>query len=128
MQAPRSYLDTRSGNSGQAIVGKWHAWLITDSRFWEQAERQLDLSRWTVVTAGGPGSPRNYIEWLAVCATCIHSLLLAELFIQKSAHLSRVAVDPHVIPVVSVQAIKITLTDVGSTLLFPESNFVDIAW
>lgn len=54
-----------TGSAGQAIVTMDAAYLITDSRYWIQAQNQLD-SHWTLVRAGGPGNPKDWIEWLVV--------------------------------------------------------------
>ncbi|KZV73275.1 Creatinase/aminopeptidase [Peniophora sp. CONT] len=105
------WLSGFTGNAGQALVGKDTAYLVTDSRFWEQAQRQLDLNLWTIITAGAPDSPSNYIGWLA-----------------DNAHSSRVSIDARTIPINAVTTIQTAFAKVGSTLVFSEENFVDISW
>lgn len=57
-----------SGSSGQAIVSRNSAYLVTDSRYWLQAQEQLDPN-WILVRAGSMNAPKDWIEWLVVRAT-----------------------------------------------------------
>ena len=59
------YLSRFSGSAGQAIVSKSSAYLITDSRYWLQAQEQLD-ENWTLIRAGSNGGPKDWIEWIVV--------------------------------------------------------------
>ena len=54
-----------NGSAGQAIVSKTTAYLVTDSRYWLQAQEQLD-SNWRLVQAGHTDGPKDWIEWLVV--------------------------------------------------------------
>jgi hypothetical protein len=56
-----------SGSSGQAIVSRNSAYLVTDSRYWLQAQDQLDPN-WILVQAGGVNGPKDWIEFLVVRA------------------------------------------------------------
>jgi hypothetical protein len=56
-----------TGSAGQAIVSKTAAYLITDSRYWLQAEQELD-ENWTLIRVGMPSGPRNWVEWVSVSA------------------------------------------------------------
>jgi Xaa-Pro aminopeptidase len=40
--------------------------LCIDSRYWVQAENEID-DNWTLVRAGASGAPQDQIEWLVVC-------------------------------------------------------------
>ena len=55
-----------TGSAGDAIISKSAAYLVTDARYWHQAERELDLSLWAIVQAGSPDGPKDWIEWLMV--------------------------------------------------------------
>jgi hypothetical protein len=46
-------------------VSRSSAYLITDSRYWVQAQEQLDPN-WQLVPAGGMNGPKDWIEWLVV--------------------------------------------------------------
>ena len=49
------------------MVSKTAAYLITDSRYWLQAEEQLDPN-WHAIPAGAVDGPKDWIEWLVVSA------------------------------------------------------------
>jgi hypothetical protein len=56
------------GSAGQAIVSMNNAYIITDSRYWDQAEAQRD-DNWRIIHAGEPpDGPKDWIDWLVVCA------------------------------------------------------------
>lgn len=48
-------------------MSKTAAYLITDSRYWLQAEQELD-SNWVLIRAGMQSGPRNWVDWIAVSA------------------------------------------------------------
>jgi Xaa-Pro aminopeptidase len=57
-----------TGSAGQAIISKNNAYLVTDSRYWLQAEEQIDET-WYVIRAGEPpDGPKDWVEWLVVCS------------------------------------------------------------
>lgn len=60
-----------TGSAGQAIVSKTAAYLVTDSRYWLQAQDELDHN-WHLIEAGAVGSPKDWIEWLVVSAYKYH--------------------------------------------------------
>lgn len=48
-ESTREWLTGFSGSLGDALVGHEQAWLFVDGRYHTQADREVDLSRWTVV-------------------------------------------------------------------------------
>ena len=66
-----------TGSAGQAIISRNNAYLVTDSRYWLQARDQVD-SNWTIIEAGKPGQPKDWIDFLSVREKC-H--FLASIFI-----------------------------------------------
>jgi Creatinase/Prolidase N-terminal domain len=54
-----------TGSAGQAIISKTAAYLITDSRYWHQAEQELD-ENWTLIRVGMPSGPQNWVDWISV--------------------------------------------------------------
>jgi Creatinase/Prolidase N-terminal domain len=56
-----------TGSAGQAIISKTAAYLITDSRYWLQAEQELD-ENWILIRVGMPSGPRNWVDWISVSA------------------------------------------------------------
>ena len=63
---PTIQISSFTGSAGDAIISKSAAYLVTDARYWHQAERELDLSLWGIVQAGSPDGPKDWIEWLMV--------------------------------------------------------------
>lgn len=61
--ARRMWISGFSGSAGFAIVTTNKAALWTDGRYFLQAEKQLDLSNWSLMKAGLPGTPKKE-EWL----------------------------------------------------------------
>jgi hypothetical protein len=41
------------------------AFLVTDSRYWLQAQQEID-ENWTLIKVGGPAEPQDWIEWIVV--------------------------------------------------------------
>lgn len=54
-----------TGTAGWAVVSKTTAYLLTDSRYWLQAQEQLDTN-WRLVQAGHAEGPKDFSEWLVV--------------------------------------------------------------
>ncbi|KAG2123728.1 hypothetical protein DEU56DRAFT_923925 [Suillus clintonianus] len=70
----RSWISGFTGSAGQAIVSNTAAYSVTDSRYWLQACDELD-SNWHLITAGAVDGPKDWIDWLAVCAISFISCL-----------------------------------------------------
>lgn len=54
-----------TGSAGLAIVSKTTAYLVTDSRYWLQAEKELD-ENWRLIRSGTDQGPRNWVDWISV--------------------------------------------------------------
>ncbi|KAJ6616675.1 peptidase M24, structural domain-containing protein [Mycena sp. CBHHK59/15] len=106
----REYISGFSGSSGQAIVSRNSAYLITDSRYWLQAQDQLD-GNWSLVQAGGVNGPRDWIEWLVARAKG-----------------SRIGIDARMISHEKATLINSKLSPLDSKLIYPPQNLVDLAW
>ncbi len=48
-ESTREWLTGFTGSLGDALIGHESAWLFVDGRYHTQADREVDLSRWTVV-------------------------------------------------------------------------------
>ncbi|KAJ7863372.1 peptidase M24, structural domain-containing protein, partial [Mycena leptocephala] len=103
------YISGFSGFSGQAIVSKNSAHLVTDSRFWPQAQEQLD-DNWTLVRAGGAKGPKDWIEWL------------------DKVRGSRIGIDARMISHEKATLLNSRLGTRGSMLFSPPQNLVDLVW
>ncbi|KAJ7762525.1 peptidase M24, structural domain-containing protein [Mycena metata] len=106
----REYISGFSGSSGQAIVTPNSAYLITDSRYWLQAQDQLD-SNWRLVKAGEPGGPKDWIEWL-------------ELKVRDS----KIGIDARMISHAQATLLTSKLGPRDSKMIYPPQNLVDLAW
>ncbi|KAG7089647.1 hypothetical protein E1B28_011309 [Marasmius oreades] len=106
----RQFITGFTGSAGQAVVSADKAYLVTDSRYWLQAERELD-SNWELVKSRGPGLPKDWTEWLPF-----------------HARNSRIGIDGRYIPHSTAVLLAARLERLGSELVYPEDNFVDSIW
>ncbi|KAJ3770141.1 Creatinase aminopeptidase [Lentinula raphanica] len=108
----RKFITGFTGSAGQAIITMDAAFLITDSRYWIQAQQQLD-SNWTLVRAGGPGNPKDWIEWLVEHPQITNS---------------RIGIDGRMISYEKATLVNSKLASRGTKLVYPIQNLVDIVW
>ena len=55
------------------------AFLFTDSRYWLQAQEEID-ENWTLVKVGGySGEPHDWIEWIMVSSVCLYVFFLPDI-------------------------------------------------
>ncbi|KAJ6491425.1 Creatinase aminopeptidase [Mycena vitilis] len=106
----REYVSGFSGTSGQAIISRNSAYLITDSRYWLQAQEQLD-GNWQLVRAGGINDPKDWIEWLVT-----------------RARSSRIGIDARMISHEKATLLNTKLAPLDSKMIYPPQNLVDLAW
>ncbi|KAJ7803763.1 aminopeptidase-P [Mycena olivaceomarginata] len=106
----REYISGFSGSAGQAIISMNSAYLVTDSRYWLQAQEQLDPN-WTLVAAGGPNGPKDWIEWLV-----------------SRARGSRIGIDARMISHEKATLISNQLSSLDSKMIYPPQNLVDLVW
>ncbi|KAK1233103.1 hypothetical protein PQX77_003743 [Marasmius sp. AFHP31] len=106
----REFISGFTGSAGQAIIGTDGAHLLTDSRYWLQAEAQLD-SNWQLVKVAGPSMPKNWVEWLPT---------------QVSK--SRVGIDARFMTQATAAFLGSRFKKLGSQLVYPEENLVDAIW
>lgn len=99
-----------TGSAGVAIVSKTTAYLVTDSRYWLQAERQLD-SNWNLVQGGSIGGPTDWIDFLV---TRIKE--------------SRIGIDARMLPHQKAVLLNSQLQSKASKLFYPPQNLVDLIW
>jgi Xaa-Pro aminopeptidase len=101
-----------TGSAGQAIISKSNAYLITDSRYWLQAEEQTDDGNWFVIRAGEPpDGPKDWIEWLV-----------------DRAKDARIGIDARMLPHEKATALNTQLASRNSKLVYPPQNLVDLIW
>ncbi|KAI8869176.1 Creatinase/aminopeptidase [Ramicandelaber brevisporus] len=116
----RAFISGFDGSAGIAIIGLDKAALFTDSRYYQQAENQID-ENWILMKAGLPGVP-SWGQWVTDEAAALAS---------KTGKRVRVGIDPSLI--IHIQAVtlgdKIANTSNGAASLVPiRKNLVDIVW
>jgi Xaa-Pro aminopeptidase len=115
-----------NGSAGQAIVSKTTAYLVTDSRYWLQAQEQLD-SNWNLVQAGHVDGPKDWIEWLVV--SIITYVICSRLtHYEDRAKDCRIGIDARMISHTKAIDINSQLGSRNSKLVYPPQNLVDLVW
>lgn len=99
-----------TGSAGQAIISKSSAYLVTDSRYWIQARRQLDKN-WNLIPAGDIDGPKDWIVWLV-----------------DRAKDSKIGIDARMLSHEKAVALNSQLVTKGSKLFYPPQNLVDLIW
>ena len=103
------WLSGFTGSAGTAIVSKRSAYLFVDSRYWSQAERELDAN-WTVHKTGTP-EIKDWLEWAITCPRG-----------------SKIGIDSRMISHEKATRLYKGLYDRGSKLAHPRQNLVDLVW
>lgn len=103
----RRFISGFSGSAGDALVGLDEAWQWADSRYWLQAEKELDAGAFTLVRWGAPGEP-TLEEWL-----------------ERQPRGARVGVDPRVLSLEVARKLEAALARSGGSLVTLDANLVD---
>ena len=107
----RQFLTGFTGSAGDAVVTLDQAGLWTDSRYFLQAERELEGSGFSLFRAGQPKVP-SWQEWVA----------------QKLSQGEALGVDPRLISHKSYEQLEKELSRRGVILKAVEKNLVDEIW
>lgn len=99
-----------TGSSGQAIVSKTTAYLVTDSRYWIQAQTEID-DNWHLIPAGSIDAPKDWID-----------------FLLDRAKDSRIGIDARMLAHDKATLFNTKLATKNSKLIYPPQNFVDLIW
>lgn len=123
-----SHITRFSGTAGQAIVSKTGAYLITDSRYWLQAEDELDAN-WALVRAPMVEGPKDWQSWLLV-SVILHSVLfMCSNFEQERVKDgARIGIDARMISWAKASQLSTQLQQRNSKLVFPPQNLIDLIW
>lgn len=105
----RAWISGFTGSAGSALIGLEHAYLWTDSRYFLQAEQELD-PRFFELMRQMPGHPR-VDQWLLSQGSSL-----------------KVGVDPKVMSINEAEHFQKTLADNGSKLIFLSNNLIDEIW
>lgn len=106
----RAWLTGFGGSMGNAVVGRDGAWLWTDSRYWLQAERELDPAAFTLMRQGQHGVPSI-------------ARFLADVAPQR-----KVGYDPSLHSPAEAKELSEAVTAAGGTLVAVADNLVDAVW
>ncbi|KAK2464776.1 hypothetical protein APHAL10511_003194 [Amanita phalloides] len=106
----REFICGFTGSAGEAIVSKTSAYLVTDARYWQQAEREVDLSLWQVIRASSDG-PKDWVEWLL-----------------GRVKGSRIGIDARMLSHEKSLVINSKITTLDSKMIYPPQNLVDLVW
>jgi len=104
-----------TGLTGQAIISKTAAYLITDSRYWVQAANQIDSS-WQLIQAGHANGPKDWVEWLV-----------------DRGKDTRIGIDARTLCCAKAIELNSQLSPKGSKLVspklvYPPQNLIDLVW
>jgi Xaa-Pro aminopeptidase len=107
----REWISGFTGSAGFAVIGKDRAWLWADSRYWLQAEDEIDASAgWELVKQAHPETP-SLNDWLA-----------------STFERGKVGVDPRTIGLKKKRDWEKALKRSGSTLELVEDDLVEAIW
>ncbi|AUJ59034.1 Xaa-Pro aminopeptidase [Coxiella-like endosymbiont of Amblyomma americanum] len=106
----RTWISGFTGSSGDVIVGLNNAFLWTDSRYFLQAEQQINS------------------EFFTLIKTTQHQTLTIDHWLYAQKRKILFAVDPQTISIQQAKEIKKSLAPQGGKLLFLENNLVDQLW
>ncbi|KAI5824054.1 Creatinase/aminopeptidase [Schizophyllum commune Tattone D] len=106
----REWISGFTGSAGQAIISRNNAYLVTDSRYWLQARDQVD-SNWTIIEAGKPGQPKDWID-----------------FLSSRVKDAKIGIDARMISHEKATLLNSKIHPLGSKLAYPPQNLVDLIW
>ncbi|KII92504.1 hypothetical protein PLICRDRAFT_50881 [Plicaturopsis crispa FD-325 SS-3] len=99
-----------TGSAGQAIVSRTAAYLVTDSRYWLQAQIELDHN-WRLIPAGGVDAPKDWLDWIV-----------------ERVKDARIGIDARMIAHEKATLLGAQLQSRNSKLAYPPQNLVDLVW
>ncbi|KAB5591306.1 X-Pro aminopeptidase [Ceratobasidium theobromae] len=105
----REYISGFTGSAGTAIVSLNNAYLFTDSRYYIQAEREVDRN-WTLHKVGMP-NVKPWNEWIL-----------------NRARGAAIGIDSRLIAHDTATALTASLKLKGMRMVYPQRNLVDQIW
>ncbi|KXN85541.1 putative Xaa-Pro aminopeptidase P [Leucoagaricus sp. SymC.cos] len=112
----REFITGFTGSKGDAIITRESAYLVTDPRYWTQAENQTDRN-WTIVKAGVVHdiSQKVYRDWV-------------EFFLTLLSKGQKIGIDARMIAHEKAAMINSKLTNLDCKFVFPSQNLIDLVW
>ncbi|KAF8530500.1 Creatinase aminopeptidase [Hysterangium stoloniferum] len=105
----RQWISGFTGSAGTAVISPNNAYLFVDSRYYVQAEREVDRN-WTVMKVGWEGM-KDWDDWLIDLARGV-----------------RIGVDSRLISYTQGKKLQEALLPRASSLAFPWQNLIDLIW
>lgn len=106
----RAWVSGFTGSMGNALVGRDEAWLWADSRYWLQAEAELERGSWSLMMQGAHGVPS------------------IPRFLAEHAAGKVVGYDPRLSSPAEAAELADALSGAGATLVAVDDNVIDRAW
>ncbi|KAF9050549.1 peptidase M24, structural domain-containing protein [Panaeolus papilionaceus] len=106
----REFISGFTGSAGQAVVSRNSAYLLTDSRYWIQAQQEID-NNWTLVRVAGINQPQDWIEWI----------------VSRSKG-TKIGIDARMISHEKATLLNSKLAPLDSKLVYPPQNLIDLVW
>lgn len=109
----RAWISNFSGSAGDCVIGKTEAWVFADSRYYEQADYEVDASQIHISKLGLEGHPGliEAIKKLAADATTF-----------------RLGFDPFTLTVLQFQGFQKAFKETGIELVPVSGNLIDPLW
>ncbi len=99
---------------------------VTKGANWVQAERELD-PLWTLIQAGSPDGPKDWIEWLLV--SFYRDFREAKLrSTQGRVKGVRIGIDARMLSHEKSLVINAKISSLDSKMVYPPQNLVDLIW
>lgn len=126
----RAYISGFRGSAGTAVVTATEAFVWTDSRYWNEASIQLDMTLWTLQKGGSP-DVLTIPKWLGEAA---------KEYYQQHQKPMVIGIDPYVHPASFAKEVNDIMSEIAKTENFPENpgviqtllnddkNLVDVIW
>ncbi|ORY25163.1 peptidase M24, structural domain-containing protein [Naematelia encephala] len=106
----RAFITGFTGSAGCAAISRTEALYWTDGRYWLQAEKQLGPG-WRLMKQGLPETP-TWAQWL----------------LDGLQPMSKIGIDPTVIPFSETKNLSSSLANSKSTLIPIKDNLIDVLW
>ncbi|KAF9445989.1 hypothetical protein P691DRAFT_674493 [Macrolepiota fuliginosa MF-IS2] len=110
----REFITGFTGSVGVAIITNEHAYLVTDARYFFQAETQTDRN-WQIIRAGEMVDRKGFKDWV-------------EFFLSLLGRSQRIGIDARMISHEKASLINSKLTALDCKFVFPSQNLVDLVW
>lgn len=123
-----------TGSAGTVIVTDVEAILWTDSRYFIQAESEMDADFWTLMKSGKyfcfyiKMKDQKLINLKKILNTGVSGTPTYTQWLTNNDAVSRVGIDPFLIDAAQYASLSQSLASSGKTLVPISTNLVDVVW